>query len=400
MPPYNVGPVLSAAGYSLKRKAKARQQRSFQFSIEGIDGMGQGVARDGAKTCFIAKTLPGETGSARVYKASKGVSFAAVESLDQSADNRVRPECEHFGECPACHFLHTDYDSEIQYKLAALQRLLRGLPLDPQQIDIERAPERLGYRNRIQLHYRHKYIGMVDGSSDRIVEVPHCKIIGQQLQPALEALYADKSWSDTHPGSGHCEIYYKDGELRSSWNQRYADGGFTQVNDAMNAALRVRLVNYAAKGPANTVLDLFAGEGNLSQPLMTAEGVQRVMVDQLGGQQQVDQVGFYKLDLFDISALASLARREAIKNFDLMIVDPPRKGFAALAPWVQKFKPKQLIYVSCNAATMARDLKTLQGKYSISDICLMDLFPATYHFETMVRIEFKNHNKNRSHNKK
>ena len=59
----------------------------------------------------------------------------------------------------------------------------------------------------------------------------------------------------------------------------------------------------------------------------------------------------------------------------------------------QKYKPRQLLYVSCNAATMARDLKTLQGKYTVSDICMMDLFPATYHFETLVRIEFKNHHK-------
>jgi 23S rRNA (uracil1939-C5)-methyltransferase len=289
--------------------------------------------------------------------------------------------------------LHTDYDSEIQYKLAALQRQLRGLPLDPQQIDTERAPERLGYRNRIQLHYRHKTIGMVDGSNNRIIEVPHCKIIGQQLQPALDALYADKSWSEAHPGSGHCEFYYKEGELRSSWNQPYADGGFTQVNDAMNAALRTRLVDYAAKGPANTVLDLFAGQGNLSEPLLANEGVRRVMVEQAGDRRQLDQVGFYKLDLFDPSALATLLRREATKAFDLMIVDPPRKGFAALAQWVRKYQPRQLIYVSCNAATMARDLKTLQGKYTVSDICMMDLFPATYHFETLVRIEFKNHHK-------
>lgn len=375
------------------RKPKPRQQRSFQFSIEGIDGLGQGIAQDGDRKCFIAKTLPGETGRARVRKVSKGVSFATVEAMDETAANRVQPACEHFADCPGCHFLHTDYDSELEYKLAALTRLVRGLAVDPSQIEVLRAPARLAYRNRIQLHYRHKHIGLVDGGSDRILEVPHCKIIDDQLRPALDALYADRSWSEEHKGRGHCEITIKDGAVHTRWNQHYAQGGFTQVNDAMNTVLREKVRSYAEKGPTESLLDLFAGRGNLSDQLMVEDTVQRVMVDYTTNKQDRDLAGYYNLDLFDPAALASLGRRETTKTFELMIVDPPRKGFSALAEWVQKYQPKHLIYVSCNAATMVRDLKALQGKYTISELCLVDLFPATHHFETLVRIEFRNHRK-------
>lgn len=387
----------------MQRKVKKPQQRSFEFVIESIDGLGQGVAKRDGKPCFIAKTLPGDTGTAQIFKTSKGVSFASVESLEQTAPNRIEPECEHFASCPGCHFLHTDYASELQYKLAALQRTLRGLPLDAEHIEVLGAPQRLGYRNRVQLHYRHKYIGMLDGSNDQVVEVPHCKIIDPQLQSALDALYQDRQWSKLYSGSGHCELYIKDGEVQTSWNQPYAQGGFTQVNHAMNETLRKQLLNYAAQGPTHSILDLFAGEGNLSQLLVEADAsdeavlptslARRTMVDYNPEWQGEERAGFYNLDLFDAKSLTSFARREARDSFDLVIVDPPRKGFPGLADWVQKYKPKQLIYVSCNATTMARDIKNLQGKFAITHASLLDLFPATYHFESMLRIEFKNHKK-------
>ena len=361
--------------------------------IEHIDGLGQGVAQDGHTRCFIPKTLPGETGTAKVRKVSKGVSFATVESMDTAASNRIAPACEHFGDCPGCHFLHTDYDSELQYKRNELARLVRDLPVHVEAIDVLRAPRRLGYRNRIQLHYRHKYIGLVNAATDQVLEIPHCQLIADSLRPAFNSLYADKSWADDHAGSGHCEIYARDGEVNINWDQHYAQGGFSQVNDEMNEVLRQKLLTYASKAPAQSLLDLFSGHGNLSDPLLEHSAIERVMVDYTSNKQDRELAGYYNLDLFDPAALASLCRREASRAFDLMIVDPPRKGFAELAQWVQKFQPKQLIYVSCNAATLVRDIKTLQGKFTISDICLVDLFPSTYHFESMLRIEFSHHRK-------
>ncbi|MEH6549952.1 MAG: hypothetical protein V7744_08205 [Pseudomonadales bacterium] len=379
----------------MKRKARPTQQRNIEFLIERIDGLGQGVTKSTAGTCFIPKTLPGETGTARIHKTSKGVSFANAISIDTAAPNRIEAECEHFADCPGCHFLHTGYDSELKYKHAALTNLLRDLPVKPEQIAVEPAPDRLHYRNRIQLHYRHKYIGMIDGDNDQILEIPNCKIIATELQPAFDALYADKEWSKTHTGGGHCEIYYTEGELRTSWNQPYAQGGFTQINEAMNSTLCEQLIAYANKGPITTILDLFSGNGNLSEALLKDTESQRTMVDSYSDPQNTPSNNFHNLDLFDPSSLKSFVRKHPDSKFDLLIVDPPRKGFPALSDWVQKYQPQQLIYVSCNAATMARDLKALEGSFVISDACLMDLFPATHHYETIVRVEFKNHKKKR-----
>lgn len=376
-----------------KSRQQPRQQRNFEFTIEDIDGLGQGIAQDGHSKCFIPDTLPGETGTARVESVSKGVSFGRVEELHTSADNRVKPACEHFADCPACHFLHTDYGSELRYKRAALARLCRSLPVDTDGIEVLRAPSRQGYRNRVQLHYRHKHLGMLDGRNDRVVEVPRCQIIDSSLQPAFDKLYADKSWSEQHKGSGHCEIYARDGVVHTSWDQPYAQGGFTQVNDAMNAVLRDTVLRYAGRRKAESMLELFAGTGNLSEPLLAESAMQRVMVDYTTDKQQQALPNYYNLDLYDESALSSFGRRESSKAFDLVLLDPPRKGFSALPEWVARYKPRQLIYVSCNAATLVRDVKALHGKFAITDMALVDLFPGTHHFETLVRLEFRHHRK-------
>lgn len=359
--------------------------------MESIDGLGQGISRDGKATCFIAKTLPGETGTAEVTREAKGVIFAKLKALDSPAPNRIQPACEHYSDCPACHFLHTDYESELSYKLDALLHLLNDLPVDKNAISVHPAPQRLAYRNRIQLHYRHKYIGMLDGDGDRVLEIPHCKVIDSALQSSLDALYADKSWADKNPGRGHCELYLKDGQVSTAWNEPYAHGGFTQVNAVMNAALRELVESYARQAPAETIIELFSGQGNLTEALVASPQCQRVLVDYFADEDQRGLSGFYNLDLYDADALGSLRRRESVGQFDLMVVDPPRKGFPLLSEWVQHYQPKQLIYVSCNATTLARDIRSLQGKFVITDTCLMDLFPGTHHYETVVRIAFKNH---------
>ena len=96
-----------------------------------------------------------------------------------------------------------------------------------------------------------------------------------------------------------------------------------------------------------------------------------------------------QIDLFDEGALKRFKKLSSFTQFDSVLIDPPRKGFPELNNWIKSCKPKQLVYVSCNAATMARDLQKLEGKFTIDKIILVDLFPSTYHFETVACLSFK-----------
>jgi 23S rRNA (uracil1939-C5)-methyltransferase len=289
------------------------------------------------------------------------------------------------------------YDDELSYKKAALLFLLRSFALKDDDIELIPAPARFGYRNRVQLHYRHKYIGLVDATSGRILEVPNCRLLREELKPAFDRLYADKNWTGVHKGAegknkdGHCEIYLRNGEVSIEWDAPYASGGFTQVNEPMNDRLRLWLQQRFSAEKFSTVLDLFAGNGNLSDVLLTSSEVKRMMVDSCAEPTANSGPQFIKQDLFADDALERFVHRSKLKEVDLLLLDPPRKGFACLAEWVKRFHPKYLVYVSCNPATLSRDLQTLMKnnkQLKISDVVLLDMFPGTRHFETVVVIDF------------
>jgi 23S rRNA (uracil1939-C5)-methyltransferase len=369
-------------------KKSPKVNGEIEFEIEHMDPLGQGVSKDGDKVSFIAGTLPGEVGTASVYKRAKGVQFARLGSLAQKADNRVEPSCPHFSSCPGCQFLHTDYDSELSYKKATLLRYLAPLGVSEKDIEMVRAPRRDHYRNRLQLHYRHKYIGMLDTVSNQVLEIPDCQILRPELQEEFDRLYKG-GWSAEHSGHGHCEIYFRSGKVNVQWDSQYAHGGFSQVFEEMNEVLQVRAQSLLDDCDASLLLDLFSGSGNLSDQF-AQKGGERLLVDSHApANTESGANSFHQMDLYAENTLANFSRKIDQQHFDTLLLDPPRRGFADLNLWIKKFKPKQVVYVSCNPASLARDLRNLSSRFRFKSLQLLDLFPGTAHFETLVMLEIR-----------
>ena len=364
------------------------QPRKVDFEIESIDPLGQGVSKKDGIITFVAGTLPGESGVATVYKRSKGVQFARLQSFQKTTENRVEPDCPHFDRCPGCQYLHTDYSSELTYKKATLERYLRALDVSGDSIDVVPAPRRLAYRNRVQLHYRHKYIGMLDTVNNEVLEVPHCKIIRPELQDAFNQLYQGE-WTQDHPGHGHCELYFKSGEVSLNWDDNYAHGGFSQVFEEMNQTLQGRVQAQLEDLEVSRLLDVFSGNGNLSDAFVRSGG-NRLMIDNYSNTSGDDKLeNFYQMDLYDDRTLPNFIRRAGTTDFDALLIDPPRRGFPGLDNWVKKIKPRYVLYVSCNPASLARDLRGLSTKFRLKSVQLLDMFPATAHFETFVVLQMR-----------
>ncbi len=362
--------------------------KTVEFEIDHIDPLGQGVSKKTGNITFVTGTLPGETGTALVYKRAKGVQFARLQQLEIAADNRVDPECPHFNQCPGCQFLHTDYVSELAFKKATLARALGTLAVSEEDIDVVPALRRLSYRNRLQLHYRHKYIGMLDTVSNEVLEVPKCKIMRQELQSEFDHLY-QSDWTQDHAGHGHCELYFKSGEVSVRWDEDYAHGGFSQVYEEMNLELQQRVQSQLEELGVIHLLDLFSGTGNLSDTYALSGG-KRVLIDSyFDTSDKTRPANFHQMDLYDEHTLPGFTRKSGSSGFDTLLIDPPRRGFPDLHRWVKKIKPRYVIYVSCNASSLVRDLRNLDTRFRFRSIQLLDLFPATSHFETLVVLEMR-----------
>lgn len=369
-----------------------------KFKIDHIDPLGQGVSKLSDKVSFIRKTLPGEKGEFNALKSSKGVVFGEPDHIDQVSPLRIQPDCPHFFECPSCHFLHTDQTTESSIKQKTLEReilkrlqnsalLKEGLP----KIKLHGPLQRNAYRNRIQLHYdlKKKRIGYIDPLKKRIVEVPQCMIGTSVLQEKLRELYHSQKWMQLMPShsptKGHLELIERSNEAELVWNSRYASGGFTQVNQQMNETL-VELVTNTLKRSSSQqgIWDLFGGEGNLTQriqdtPVLVADSHQNK-----SGQEK--ERLFLETDLYSDGVLEDLLQKSPFTP-DTLLLDPPRSGFKQLKDFLTKLKPQTCLYVSCHQATQLRDLQDLPKNYRLKEVHLLELFPATYHFETVFLLQ-------------
>ena len=340
----------------------------INFKIDHIDPLGQGVFKEGENVYFIPKTLPNETGTARILKKKKKIHFCELIKLDNEAQERTNSICPHYEKCTGCHFLHTDYESELNFKLKTYKRILSKL--EATDIKLIKSPERMNYRNRIQLHRNRKKIGFFKYQSRDVIEVPNCKIIVPELKKELSKVYQERPHFKEH-----IELYFKDGEVTRTHDLRYAQGGFTQVNQAANKLMLDEVAKIIPDKDLS-IIDLFAGNGNISDVLNYKT---RMCIDKY----PESYADFINLDLYAPHALNELRESE----IDLLILDPPRAGFKELNAWVKKFKPKKVLYISCHPMTMTRDLGELDSHYKIKQTYLIDLFPSTYHFEGMILLE-------------
>jgi len=355
------------------------------FHITSIDSLGQGVSKITDKVTFVPKTLPEEKGQALIVAEKSKIAFAHVKKIEQSSSRRVPSPCLHFNQCSGCHYLHTDYPYEIELKLAGMKNLFRHYSdLNHQVIQ---APSRLGYRNRMQLHYdlASEKLGLLDINRE-ILEIPSCLIGRPEVSQMIKDLYDQKKWlklAPTNVKRGHLEVYFHQNELKLSWNRPYSEGGFTQVNAEMNQQLKEKIKEATSNLRPKLVLDLFAGDGNLSDNLQFEK---RLCVDMY---QKSIPPGFLSLNLYGKHALETVSKKLGGFQVDLLILDPPRSGLKNLKEWLERLKPHHVVYVSCDPHTQIRDILPLTN-YQIKESWMLDLFPATFHFETMVILERNN----------
>lgn len=376
---------------------------NINFKIDHMDPLGQGVSKEN-KIAFIENTLPGESGIAEIYRKAKGVIFGRLKDpvqLGIASDIRIVPECRHFNECRGCQFLHTDYNNEIYFKTESLNRIFSKLLPESVEINVHPSNERFGYRNRVQLHYdlNSDDFGLISTHSKALINASDCLLPEINLKKAIMDLYKNNKWKSfinkNDAKKGYIEIYQKPDEIipKITVNKPYADGGFTQVNNKMEKVLSDIVVEMYSKYLDNSkellVLDIFGGNGNLSKNFSKAairvydyNPDKNLFPKMLSQNQQYNNIDLYKKDPVD-SIINSLKTFKS-STPDLIVFDPPRAGVKFIDSYIDKLNANIIFYISCDPATLKRDTLKIQNKYDILEMHMIDLFPGTRHFETLI----------------
>ena len=178
------------------------------------------------------------------------------------------------------------------------------------------------------------------------------------------------------------------------FNYQFKPNNFIQINQRVNDAMIEQAMNWLDIQSSDTVLDLFSGVGNFTLPLaakadlvFAVEGVND-MVKQIKKNAQANQLENIKAYQADLSKLEEKSKPQWLKPIDKLLLDPARDGAHAVVKKIPLLKPQKILYVSCNPATMVRDLKVLQdADYALTKIGLLNMFPQTSHVEAMALLE-------------
>lgn len=394
----------------------------------GGDAMGR---LPDARAVFVPFALPGEQVRIQIVEEKRGYVRAELLEIIQPSPERIPARCPHFGTCGGCHYQHLPYGSQLEYKTGILRDQLTriGQIANPPIQPILACPDPWNYRNHVQFHvHPNGSLGFQAPNSNRIVPVQECHLpeaplnaLWPQLEfepetgierlslrlgteeeimlllesrnPEIPGLDVQAGISVLHQFDGESLVLVGDDRLRMDvqlpgGSQRrsfvVSSGSFFQVNTHMAGVLVDHLLSNLP-GNLDTMLDVYCGVGLFSAFL--APHVRHLIGIEASPAACEDFS--INLDEFDHVELYEATAEQVLPALqvkpDLILVDPPRAGLERSAlEAILAMQPKTLAYVSCDPATLARDARRLiTGGYQLQKITPLDLFPHTFHIESV-----------------
>lgn len=399
------------------------QKAKAKLEIEKLVYGGDALARLDGQVVFVPFALPGEEVEAETTAAKGKLLRAVSASVLKPSPYRIEPKCEYFGRCGGCQYQHSDYAYQVAQKIAILRETLRRI--GKVSFDEEIAAitgEQWNYRNRIQLHFEKGQVGYRRAESHDLCAITHCPISSPKLNEIIGAFSRavhQREWPaflkslelftnetdvqlniiDTaRPVAARffnwCAEFIS-GTVPSALNYsaaghtfRISRGTFFQVNRCLvDALVKEALQNYEG----DTVLDLYAGAGLFSLPL--AERFRHVEAVERGASAFRDlewNSSHQSEKIAPVKATTEEYLQQVTGTPDLVLVDPPRAGLGPdTTHELLRIGAPRVTIVSCDPATLARDLQPLSEAYEIERLALVDLFPQTFHFETVAHLRRK-----------
>ncbi|HEX7296286.1 MAG TPA: class I SAM-dependent RNA methyltransferase [Pyrinomonadaceae bacterium] len=378
--------------------------------IERLLPGGLGLAHESGKTIFVSLAAPGDRVRVRVDREQGNVLFASITEIITSSPVRIEPPCPYFGRCGGCDFQQLNYETQLVAKAEIIRDCLRriaGLKTIP-DFNVHPSPE-WRYRGRAvwQLDPETESIGYYERGSRRVCDVADCAVLAPELQKTLERI-RETPWHSIPSELKHLQaVKGSDGvsvspefaEFRTTEVElKVGDEIYKLTADAffqINQHLLGPLMDFALAGATgDTALDLYCGVGLFTLPLARrfkqVVGVESNPVATHFARRNLQLAGLENAQVHTtgVSEWIGTATVGGAR-WDFVLLDPPRAGAeSAVIKGILKFAPREISYVSCDPATLGRDLKKLiAGGYVIGSIAAFDLFPQTHHVETVVRLK-------------
>lgn len=391
--------------------------------VESLDHKGRGITRIDNKITFVKNALPHEDVDIRIEKCRKKYNEAIVTNYNHISIDRVEYLCPYYSKCGGCHIGHLVYDKQLSFKQDKIANIIdRYLKQKISINNIVYGKDRY-YRNKITLQVNNK-IGLYELETNNIIGIDKCLLVNELINNKIKYLnklnlkkitqFIIRSSDDEIlliiVGTKNIDIkpiydyfdnivikddkyYLKKGNeylLKKIGNLYYKISldSFFQIN----YEVMIKLYDYIKKNCQNChrVLDLYCGTGSIglyiSDSVDEVDGIEinKNAIKDANYNKQINNItnaDFICSDTKDITIN---------KDYDTIIVDPPRSGLNThIINEIINSSPQKIIYVSCDPMTLVRDLNLVKEHYNIQEITPFDMFPNTYHVECVCIMNHK-----------
>ena len=396
----------------------------LRYNNEGL-----GIAKIGDITVFVEGALIGEKVEIEVTEKKKNYYIAkTIEVINKSDDRRV-PSCPYYNLCGGCNIMHMSYMHQLEFKKCVVKDIFKKI-LNKQIDVVIESIDNINYRNKVSLKVEKNKLGFYSNKTHDIVDITKCDIADKKINEIILKL---KEFIINNYNHDIKEVIIRDGitslllidnidinlkdkfikslskcvdtiyinkviEYGNIQNMQLLDYKFNvspysffQVNTKMVEKLYSYVLDNIVEN--TNALDLYCGVGTitsvLSKKCKSVLGIE-VVKDAINNAKENIELNNIKNVNFICGKVEDNIEKIKFNNIDLVVLDPPRSGSdKKILKTLKEINPKQIIYISCNPVTLARDLNSLLDMYEIKNIKLFDMFPNTYHIESLMVLERK-----------
>ncbi len=345
---------------------------THELTIEGVAYGGSGIGRLEGKVVFVPFTIPGERVRVRILRSKKNFAEAELLEVLEPAVQRQTPRCAYFGRCGGCAYQHVDYQTQLEWKTRQVRDLLQrvGHLTDPPVEAALASPMEWGFRNRIRVHSENGRTGFYARHAHRIVDINCCAIAADDVNAELARFR-----KNPHPPE------------QMTLSVRRGVNFFEQTNDGA-AEVLAGVVEAMIGAGRGLLVDAYAGAGFFGHRL--ADRFEKVVgIETHEGAVAAARARALAHELYvcgDVGLHLGEILEKADRPRTTVLLDPPAAGVSArVTDWLGVLQVRQVVYVSCDPATLARDVRALVGAgYRLNRVVPVDMFPQTADVEVVV----------------
>lgn len=398
------------------------------MKIEKMDYYGRGIARSSSKVYFIENALKDEDVSITLLKKKKKYCEAKSKEINNISKDRIEAKCKYYNVCGGCQLMHIKKEKQEEFKREKVEEVLKKFLNYSKDINDIVFSNNFNYRNKVVLHVKDNKLGFYKNKTNELIEIDKCLLLNPVINDLISYLKKYVKKEDIEKitikvGNKTNEVmliidgsiaYYqnlleivdvliinekvmttKDYITSYIGNKKYIikRNSFFQVNYDISTRMYDKVKDVIVKEKSKNVLDLYCGTGTIgiyiSDVVSKITGIEVVSdaIESANINKKINNVENIEFILGKVEDKLDFISNN---NIDTVIVDPPRSGLhKKVIPILEKISPKTIIYVSCDPMTMARDIKLLSNNYELVEVTPYDMFPNTYHVETVCVLKKK-----------